>query len=496
MDNAVDQCRDLTEHDIDRLRKIELGMSITADISRADLLLFCRLSDSEAVVVAQARPHSVSPVYSEDWLGRRVTYDERPTVMRALLRKRFPRDDVTLIPRGAPVVQEVHPVMNEGQKVIGALSIETNLIERERHLRRKKPFQRALRQLQSMLLDGLLEHAEDLSPFGEHDGILVVDAQKRISYISGVATNLYRKLGYMGELVGEKISDLETDDDSFVGRVLLERRCMEEEVQEQQRIWIKKGIPLLSNGPSWAEGWPSFDLLRSNRRRLIGVMMIIHDQTEERLRDQELKIKSTLIQEIHHRVKNNLQTIAALLRLQSRRVNSDEAQQVLQESINRILSVAVVHEFLSRREADSINIRDVSQRIISQVQQGLLDPEKKIRIELNGPSIYLSPQQTTASALLINELIQNSVEHGYQSKNTGTISVNLSDKGDSVTVEVVDDGGGLPSDFDLGQNVSLGLRIVQTLATDDLKGMFELKNSGGGTSAVVTFPKSPVIGGV
>ncbi len=498
MDDAVNACVGITEQDLAKLRKIELGMPIVADLSRADLFVYCRVTDNEAVAVAQAQPHSVSPVYSETWLGRRASATDKPVVWRALTRGHYTRGDMTLIPRGAPVVQEVHPIFGANdQTVIGALSIETNLIERERHLRRRQPFQQAVRLLQYMLLEGWLQGAEDLAPFGEHDGALVVDAQRRLTYISGVATNLYRKLGYMGELVGERISTLETDDDAFLVRVLAERRCIEEEVQEQQRIWIKKGIPLLATSPHAPFELKLKTLLPfgGERPRLVGVIMTVHDQTDERLREQEMNIKSTMIQEIHHRVKNNLQTIAALLRLQARRVSSEEAEQVLQESINRILSVAVVHEFLSRREANFINIRDVSARIIGQVQQGLLDPDKTIHLELNGPSIYLPPQQTTACALLVNELIQNALEHAFEHKTSGTIAVNLVDHGDSVSIQVVDDGGGLPVNFDLGHDISLGLRIVQTLATDDLKGRFELKDSGGGTAAIVVFPKTAIGGG-
>jgi two-component sensor histidine kinase len=298
---------------------------------------------------------------------------------------------------------------------------------------------------------------------------------------------LYRKLGLMGELVGALVQDLETDDDSLVSRVLDEQRCLEAEVQEQQRLWVKKAIPLFSDGSESFLGWK--EVFQHTRPRLVGVMMTIHDQTEEKQREQELQTQATMIQEIHHRVKNNLQTIAALLRLQSRRVNSEEAKHVLQDGINRILSVAIVHEFLSRRDARVINLRDVAQRIISQIQQSLLDPEKSIQIELTGPSIYLSPQQTTACALSINELIQNSIEHGFKSQNFGTVVVDLTDRGDLVRIEVSDDGGGLPSDFDLGQDVSLGLRIVQSLATEDLGGRFHMGSLGEGTSAIVEFPK-------
>ncbi len=486
MDDVVYQCRQLTERDIEHLRKIEAGMPIVADISRADLLLFCQSGPDEAVVLAHARPRSVTPVYVASQVGQRADAYNRAAVMRAFASHRVVRDNMAHVPGGAPVMQEVHPILGENQKMIGALCIETNSIEWERHSRRKKPFRIAVIQLQRMLIAGRLENAQHLSPFGEHDGIVVVDAQEKITYVSGVATNLYRKLGFMAELVGQSIKDLETDDHRLISRVLEEQECLEEEVQEQQRIWVKKAIPLFSDASESPLTWLPF---RPTRPRLVGVMMTIHDQTEERLREQELQAQATMVQEIHHRVKNNLQTIAALLRLQSRRVSSDEARQVLTESINRILSVAIVHEFLSRREASVINLRDVAQRIIGQVREGLLDPEKRIEIELNGPSIFLSPQQATACALSVNELLQNAIEHGYADKTSGVIKVNLTDQGDFVTIEVADDGGGLPSDFDFDRNVSLGLRIVQSLATNDLKGQFELKNSGNGTSATLKFPK-------
>jgi two-component sensor histidine kinase len=152
-----------------------------------------------------------------------------------------------------------------------------------------------------------------------------------------------------------------------------------------------------------------------------------------------------------------------------------------------------VHEFLSEQEARVINIKDVSQRIIKHTQQGILQPDKRIRLTLRGPSIYLPAQQATTCALIINELLQNAVEHGYERKPGGTISVNLRDDGDSVIIAVADDGQGLPEDFSLEQADSLGLQIVQTLVQDDLKGQFELRE-GDGVSAIVTFPKQTLGG--
>ncbi|MGA9351222.1 MAG: sensor histidine kinase [Anaerolineae bacterium] len=492
MDDVVYRCGDLTEEDIAFLQKIENDMPIVADISRADLLIYCPVFPNRAAVVAQAQPHSIAPIHPEPVIGRTITVAEEPLVCQALGGGRSLHGNRTLIPDVAPVLQEVHPICNGEGKVLGVLSIETNLIEHERHRRRSKVFQRAVRQLQEMLLRGELEGAQQLSPFGEHDGIMVVDGQGWIQYASGIATNLYRKLGYLDGLLGKRTSELETEDEAMMVSALREKRCIEGETQEGRRVWIKKSIPLTARG-EWLAGLRRLLGLPLPKPRLVGALLTVHDETEVRRKERELKVKSAMIQEIHHRVKNNLQIIAGLLRMQGRRSKSDEVRRALDDSVARILSVAVVHEFFSQQEARVINIKDVSQRIVTHTRQGILQPDKRIRLTLSGPSIYLPAQQATTCALVINELLQNAVEHGYERKPGGTISVNLQDDGDSVVIAVADDGQGLPDDFSLEQADSLGLQIVQTLVQDDLKGQFELRE-GDGVSAIVTFPKQTLGG--
>jgi len=219
-----------------------------------------------------------------------------------------------------------------------------------------------------------------------------------------------------------------------------------------------------------------------------GALIAIQDITDEVRKEQELKIKSAMMQEIHHRVKNNLQTIASLLRLQARRAATPEISEALRLSINRIRSVAVVHEFLSHEQSSVINIHEVCYRILTEVTQGILDPEKDITLALEGRNYYLPTQQATSCALIVNELLQNAVDHGYAHRDRGTIQVRIRESSDSVLIEIRDDGEGLPSTFDLRGHSSLGLRIVQTLVRDDLKGQFELLN-GQGVTAVVAFPR-------
>jgi two-component sensor histidine kinase/PAS domain-containing protein len=484
----------LPEADANLLNQIRKALPILSDLSRSDLLLYIPVGEGEAIVSDQARPHSIYPVYEEDLVGKRVDAHDAPWVFRALASTELRRGVQSGKVRDAPIVREVLPVLGSGGRAIAALSIETNLLAHERHRRRSRVFQRALQQLQEMVLRGELADAEKLSPFGEHDGIVVIDLQRRIQYMSGIAANLYRRIGYMGNLLHQSIYTIETADAELVDEALNKGACVEREREEHGRVWIRKAIPLYARKEWWKFWVRSTSEVPSPTGSVpVGVMLTVHDATEARDKERELKAKLAMVQEIHHRVKNNLQVIASLLRLQARRATLPEVEQALQETVNRILSVAVVHEFLSYDSGSVINLRDVTQRIVEQMVQSVVDPNKNIRFQLTGPAIYLSSQQATACALVINELLLNAVEHGYEQRNVGEVTIELNDEGEWVSISVSDDGTGLPSGFDLDEQGGLGLRIVRTLVQGDLKGKFTLQGDKG-VKAIVTFPKTSLGG--
>jgi two-component sensor histidine kinase len=260
--------------------------------------------------------------------------------------------------------------------------------------------------------------------------------------------------------------------------------CLEQRVQEQDLVWIKRVIPLMPvESGEWASWFPALWF-----RGPVGASVAIQDVTDELRKEQELKIKTAMIQEIHHRVKNNLQRIAALLRLQARRTDEPVVAEQLRESVGRILSIAVVHEFLSREETSAINIHEVGNRILAEVRHGIVDPAKSIALALEGARNFTLPaQQATSCALIINELVQNAVEHAFAGRGAGKIVVRLAERDDSMFIEIEDDGRGLPPDFDPRVKGGLGLQIVRTLVREDLRGDFELVN-GAGVKAIVSFP--------
>jgi two-component sensor histidine kinase len=483
-------CTGLAESDLMLLQNVEKGMGITADLSRSDILLVWPRNEA-LIVAAQAQPHSIASLYDQKLIGDRLPSPSAPAALDALHGRRHIRTQHQILPSRAPVRQDIYPIFGHEGQVIALLSIEISLIQLERHRSRHASFRHAIDWLKQMCVQGDLAPAEALTPFTEWDGVLLVDTQRRITYMSGIANNFYRRLGYLEDLRGKRLSLLNTTDDEQVVLALENHTPHEDEVQESSRIWIRKVLPVW--GPVGVAGWMQSVFGRNFRAKAIaGVIIMVHDATEERLKKQELKVKTTMIQEVHHRVKNNLQTIAAMLRMQARRTHDADALQAINEATSRILSVAVIHEFLSRHEAQAINVRDVCQRIITQSRQVAVTPGKQIGFSLDGPNIYLPSQQATACALIINELIQNAVEHGFENQGNGQVRLLLTDGGDQVKLDIWDDGDRLPDDFQLATTNSLGLQIVRSLVQDDLHGKLTLANQDGGVVASVEFPKQVV----
>ena len=493
MDDAVYRCEDISEEDRQILLRTEADLPILADIAGADMLVYCRAGEGRAVAVAQARPHSVPPIYDESMLGQELAAPGESAVLDALESGSPTKGTPGVRAEAAPVVQEVQPIYGAEGRVMAALSVEKTMIEHERHKHRPIRFRKSLERLQSMVLGGELDGLDQLSPFGEQDGILLVDHNCRIRYASDVATNLYRRLRYMETLEKKDLASLNTGDAPFVQRALREKRCLEEEAKVADRVWIRKAVPIFAQTDTVPLSRRLLRLPKPPQRSVTGVLLMIHDATEARREEKEARIRAAMIQEIHHRVKNNLQTIASLLRLQARRADAEDIRQGLLDSVNRILSVAAVHEFLSEHESRVINIKDVSRRILDQMREGVVSRDGRITFRLVGPNVYLPTQQATACALIINELLQNALEHGLAPSEEGEVSVELQDGADEVTLRIANSGTGLPDGFELERDRHLGLTIVETLVQDDLRGRFELRD-GDGVEAVVTFPKIPLGG--
>ncbi|MBK8048866.1 MAG: histidine kinase N-terminal domain-containing protein [Anaerolineales bacterium] len=514
-DNSASHSAQISPQDLELLRKVEAGLQITADVSRADILL-CTLQDaSHAIVNLHAVPNSISSLYKLNATTRVFTAEEQPLLFQALRSGSGGRRQREVPFDGAPIIQDVFPVHTEDGRVIAAMMVETNMIAHERQRRRNRHFRQAVVWMQEMCAGGALESAAGLGPFSLYDGIYLVDTHRSILYMSGIAANLFRSIGIIPEVSAQPLTALEPQDVELVEHVFSTQRADQQRHEtDDGRIWVRIAVPLRMPTQHWRTNWLSFpwewSLGGGGREQTVdAVMVLIHNATEAVQKQRELNVKSAIIQEVHHRVKNNLQNIAAILRIQARRVQNDEARQHINDAVNRVLSMAVIHEFMSHDENRAINVKDVCQRIGTQVQQVSASPDQAIFIQVQGPNVRVPASQATPLAMVINELLLNAVEHGLKGRPDGRINIALDDLGDAVRICIEDDGNGLPPGFDIAQPTSsLGLHIVLTLVTDDLKGRIVMEQRAvdagdhaiageagppvetiSGTRAVVTFPK-------
>jgi two-component sensor histidine kinase len=221
----------------------------------------------------------------------------------------------------------------------------------------------------------------------------------------------------------------------------------------------------------------------------IKLLTTIANQAAIAIENSKLMVKSAIIQEMHHRIKNNLQTIASLLRLQMHH-KAGSPEELLQESIGRILSIAAVHDLLSRADLDAVSFRNIAESILFTTQRNLLEPGKQIEMHVEGEDTMLDASRATSIALVLNELVQNAIEHGFKDVSKGRILVNMSLDKDEIIVDVRNDGKPLPSGFQITSSNSLGLKIVDSLVRETLHGRFSLFSQGRYTIARVEFPSN------
>ena len=300
------------------------------------------------------------------------------------------------------------------------------------------------------------------------DGVIVLDDQLRIRFTSPNAISSLHRMGIHTYTNGLPLGEIGFDQDAAEAAVRLQVPITEEIERDETSVLIQ-AIPLLE------------------RRRSTGAMILVRDVTDLRRRDRILLSKDATIREIHHRVKNNLQTIAALLRLQGRRLRSPEAQEAIQESERRIRSIAIVHETLSRDAADVVDFEEIVGPLVRVVEETVSTPELQLHFDVEGDAGQLPGDVATPLAVALNELMQNAVDHAFPSgedgKAEGHVRVQLRRGEGELAIDVVDDGVGLPPDFSLESSRGLGLSIVQALVTSELGGSIEMRDDGGRGSA-------------
>ena len=460
---------DLTDSDVAYLRSLVAEWQLLADLSFADLLLFLR-DGASFVTVAQIRPSTAQTIYVEDMVGSEIAAEERFLADRAWAEGRICREGEPEWETGVPVRQEAIPVLHDG-RVVAVVSRDSNLASVRVPSQLEMTYLKTAGDLATMVAEGTFPFAappESDLVFRVGDGMMRLDARGVVEYASPNALSAYRRLGISRNLVGEHLGDVGLDDKRIYG-VLDTRVPAEHEVEANGAVVARRALPLVLGGS------------------VVGALVLVRDITDLRRRDRQLLTMDATIREIHHRVKNNLQTVAALLRLQARRSTAPEARTALEESVRRVSSIALVHETLSQALDDAVEFDEIADKVMAMVGD-VASPERAVTTKRTGTAGLLPAAVATPLALVLAELLQNAAEHAFTERG-GTLEVCLERRATGLRVEVVDDGEGLPEGFRIEGSKRLGLQIVRTLVVSELGGAIEMSRSAtGGTSVVLDVP--------
>jgi two-component sensor histidine kinase len=315
--------------------------------------------------------------------------------------------------------------------------------------------ERLLERLQDMPLVDLDSDAPYSTTRTAGDGVLDVSTDGLVVYASPNAVNIMRLAGLEGSPVGAPASGL-PGGASAVAPVLGSDGARSTTVEVSGRVLSYRAIGLAG-----------------------GALVLVEDVTDVRRREQELRVKEATIREVHHRVKNNLQTIASLLRIQARRVGSDEAARALAEAVERVSSMAVVHEMLAGSADESVDLAEAVRTVVDMVRRGMAESDVGVAVEVTGETGAVPAHVATSLALVVAELVHNAIEHGIGPGRSGTVSVTMRRSADEVSLVVRDTGRGLPAGFSLDSSANLGLAIVRTIVEDDLRGTLTFSGTHG-----------------
>ncbi|MBW4716272.1 sensor histidine kinase [Saccharothrix obliqua] len=470
--------------EVDHLQQVVAEWQLLSDLSFADFLMWVPLDDSSFMCVAQARPTTAPTAHPEDVVGSTVDVDEHPQLRRAVVEARICREEDPRWHLGVPVRREAIPV-RLGDSVIAVLSRNTNLAVPRVPSPLEISYLGSAADLCQMIADGTFPTSEPSPDVHTSprvgDGLIRLDASGAVVFASPNALSAYHRMGHASDLVGVHLAPLTRSliGDPFDATEVAQRIRSALDGRAGMRIEAesRRGAAVLFRA-----------LPLRPRGSAAGALVLCRDVTEVRRRDRALMSKDATIREIHHRVKNNLQTVAALLRLQSRRTSSEEAREALAESVRRVTSIALVHETLSMSVDERVDLDGVVDKVIPMMSD-VAAPDSQVVVRREGRFGVVPAELATPLVMVLTELVQNAFEHAYPAGEQGEVVVRAERSAKWLDVVISDDGRGLPPGFSLERTERLGLQIVRTLVESELRGSLSLRRRPrGGTEAVLRVP--------
>ena len=477
----------LDSDQVDHLHLLAAEWQLLSDLSFADLLMWVRVTDEEVgyICVAQVRPTTGMTAYYDDQVARTSSGADALHLTSAYTEGRIWREGDPVWFGDTPARHEAIPVRRGADgPVIAVIARDTNLMTVRSPSRLESNYLNIADDLAQMVTDGSFPPprlpGETTTAPRVGDGLVRLDAAGKVKYVSPNALSAYRRLGVSGHLLGEDLAAMtgRLADDPFDGGDAVARinSALRGDSPPRKEIEARGATVLMRALPLRPVGSPA------------GALILVRDVTEVRRRDRALMTKDATIREIHHRVKNNLQTVAALLRLQARRVGAPQARAALEESVRRVASIALVHETLSQGSDEAVAFDEIVDRISSMATE-VAAAESQVRLRRSGSFGVLPAEVATPLVMILNELLQNAVEHAYGPGQSGEVVLTVNRENGELKVTVADEGRGLPEAFRIENSQRLGLQIVRTLATGELRGTIDLRpRDGGGTEAVLAVP--------
>ena len=465
------------------LKRLMASWGMLADLCFADLLLFVPAPGAEGArftVIGQMRPTTSQTLHHEDLVGLVIDEVERPLVARAWRQAQLVEGEITMAARGERAKVQCIPVRWRGD-LLAVLTRESALAVGRRPGELERVYVQIFDRFARMILNGEFpfETEEGLADEAPRvgDGVLLLDARGRVEYASPNAVNALHRMGIFSNTEGMRLDELGVEE-TAVQKAFFQAVPVTEEIASVpgEVVVLLRCIPLLEHGEA------------------TGALVLMRDVTDVRRRDRLLVSKDETIREVHHRVKNNLQTISSLLRLQARRLPVGGGRTALEEAERRIRSIALVHEILSREPGQQVPFNEIVDQVVRMANDAVVN-DQPVRFTVTGEAGELPAEVATPLAVALTELLQNAVEHAFgDADGDGAqagggpvaevepkVEVSLTNDGGQVTVDVCDNGRGLPEGFSIDATNSLGLSIVRNLVTGQLHGTIEMWTDGGTT---------------
>ena len=463
---------ELAEDEIAHLQRLVRDWGMLSDFCFADLLLYANVAGSDAtrfVVLGQIRPATNQTLYREDWVGRIIGEDERPFVAHAWRLGEIVEGELS---QGERARVQCFPVNYAGHQV-AIMTRESAPTVGRRPGELERVYVETFDRFARMLVTGQFPFEGDDSPLPDAprvgDGVMLLDEGGRVEYASPNAVTALHRMGMYSNTEGLRLEELGVPTKS-IDRAFSSRMPVTEEIEAPDVIVAVRCFPLLI------------------KHQVTGAVLLVRDVSELRRRDRLLLTMDATIREVHHRVKNNLQTISSLLRLQARREPPGSGRTALEEAERRIRSIALIHEILSRDAVDSVDLNDIVVQLVRVAEEGVFSSDVAVRFRVKGEGGVLPADIATPLGVVLTELLTNAAEHafpaGWSQPEGAYVLVSLTNTGGELRVRVHDNGIGWPPGFDIASTASLGLSIARNLVIGQLNGTLETSNDHGAVSEV------------